>query len=56
MISDLSNKLLLSHHDDVDDDDADNEDDIDLPESPSDCPALIFLVPVAGETEEAEEA
>ena len=34
---------------------ADNEDDIDPPESPSDCPALIFLVPVAGETEEAEE-
>ena len=39
----------------VDDDDADNEDDIDPPESPSDCPALIFLVPVASETEEAEE-
>ena len=53
MVSDLSNKLLLSHHDDADDDD--NEDDIDPPESPSDCPALIFLVPVARETEEGEE-
>ena len=45
-----------SSFDDDDGDSADNEDDIDPPESPSDCPALIFLVPVASETEEGEEA